>query len=42
MTPTAPIDRTHAESIDAIDRIRQAVDHLRRAVAAWQPRPFPS
>lgn len=36
MTPTAPIDATHAESIAATDAIRQAFARLRRRVAAWE------
>ena len=36
MTPTAPIDAIHAESIVAIDNIRQHVAQLRRRVAAWE------
>jgi hypothetical protein len=36
VTPTAPIDATHAESIVAIDNIRRRVRQLRRQVAAWE------
>ena len=36
MTPTAPIDRTHAESVAAVAVIRTEVARLRAGVAAWQ------
>lgn len=36
VTPTAPIDATHAESLLAIDAIRREVRRLRAAVAAWE------
>ena len=36
MTPTAPIDATHADSLVAIDAIRRHVRRLRAAVAAWE------
>ena len=36
MTPTAPIDATHAESVAAVAVIRTEVARLRAGVAAWQ------
>ena len=36
MTPTAPIDATHAESVHAVAVIRAEVARLRRNVATWQ------
>ena len=36
MTPTAPIDATHAESVHAVGVIRAEVARLRAGVAAWQ------
>lgn len=36
VTPTAPIDATHAESIAATEAIRQHVARLRRRVAVWE------
>lgn len=36
MTPTAPIDAIHADSIAATEAIRQAVARLRRRAAAWE------
>jgi hypothetical protein len=41
MTPTAPIDQTHADALDARDRIRRDVAILRRRVAQWEPRACP-
>lgn len=37
MTPTAPIDATHAESVAAVAVIRTEVARLRAGVAAWVP-----
>ena len=36
VTPTAPIDATHAESVHAVAVIRAEVARLRRGVAVWQ------
>lgn len=36
MTPTAPIDATHADSVAAVAVIRTEVARLRAGVAAWQ------
>jgi uncharacterized small protein (DUF1192 family) len=36
VTPTAPIDATHAESVHAVGVIRAEVARLRAGVAAWQ------
>lgn len=35
-----PVDRTHRESLAAIDQIRQWVAWRRRQVARWEPRPY--
>jgi len=36
VTPTAPIDATHAESVHAVAVIRAEVARLRAGVAMWQ------
>jgi hypothetical protein len=41
MTPTAPLDQTHADSLEAKYRIRRQVTGLKLRVAAWTPRPCP-
>jgi hypothetical protein len=37
----APIDRVHADSIEAVERIRTWFAVLHAQVATWQPRPLP-
>ena len=39
---TEPLDRTHAESMVAIDAIRQRVMLLKTQAAMWQPGPCPT
>lgn len=42
MTPTDPVDRTHADSVAAVAAIRAEVARLRQGVAVWVPHKIPA
>ena len=42
MSPTAPLDVTHADSIEAVRRIRERAQIVREQIDAWEPLPCPS
>lgn len=42
MTPTEPLDRTHAVSIACTNALRCAFETLRWNARTWEPKPMPS
>jgi hypothetical protein len=38
---TAPVDRVHAECVEALRQIRAQFADARQRVASWQPGPYP-
>jgi hypothetical protein len=38
---TDPIDRAHADSMEAIEWVRSQTNHLKTQAANWQPGPMP-
>jgi hypothetical protein len=41
MSPSAPLDDTHEDSIEAVRSIRERMIFIRRQIAGWEPRPCP-
>lgn len=41
MSPTAPLDITHADSVEAVRRIRERAALVREQINAWEPLPCP-
>ena len=42
MSPTAPLDITHSDSVEAVRRIRERVEMVREQIERWEPLPCPS